>query len=142
VRRAAAGVIFLSLPLLGCTPTTNDPDDYGAITEANVLDGCIRAGRENPGDQRVVVVDDKGDNDDGNDEVRFVGDVSDAERDACQCLYDGIVEELEFSEFEDLDADYQELAEAAEDEGDTTTTQSRLVDTVSEIADGCAFPPR
>jgi hypothetical protein len=127
---------------LGCTPSTNDPEGFGAVTEANVLDGCIRGGREDPGDRRVVVVDDKDDNDDGNDEVQFVGEVSDAERDACQCLYDGIVEELDFQQFEELDADYRELAEAAEEEGDTTTTRSRLVDEVAAIADDCNFPPR
>jgi hypothetical protein len=140
--RATAGVMLLALPLLGCTPTTNDPDTYGAITEANVLDGCIRAGREDPGDERVVEVDDKGDNDDANDEVRFIGDVSDAEREACECLYDGMVDELDFQEFEDLDADFREIAEAAEDDSDTTTTRSRVVDTVVAIAGDCSFPPR
>jgi hypothetical protein len=134
----------MALPLMGCTQGTNHPEEFGAVTEANVLDGCIRAGREDPGTERLVIVDDGADNDDSNDEVQFVGEVSDQERSACECLYDGIVQEFGddadgFQDFEDLAADLDEVLEAAGEDGDTTTTRTNELDALAEVADTC-FP--
>jgi hypothetical protein len=129
---------------VACTPTTNDPDEYGATTEANVLDGCVRAQFEDPGDTRVVTVEES---DSGDDQVVVDDSVSDALLDPCQCVYDGIVEEIPFAAFEEMDDEDLAVAlggegESSDDGGDgTTTTTSDAEKKLGDIVDGCPFPP-
>lgn len=145
-RRAPVAVLLVLVPLLGCTPTTNNPDQYDAVTEANVLDACIRSGMEDPGDSRVVEVDDQADDDSSNDEVVYTQEVPADQRDPCQCLYDGIVEQIDFDEFKDLDLDFESLI-SSEDEGDDSggggsggsTTTTPPTEVVFDIAEGCNF---
>jgi len=156
LRRAPAAFLLLMLPLLACTPTTNDPDEYDAVTEANVLDACIRSGMEDPGDSRIVEVDDQADDDSSNDEVVFTQEVPADLRDPCECLYDGMTEivgedangdpeaRIPFPEFKDLDLDFEELIDGAGDGGDGgggggTTSTTAATEVVETIAEGCGF---
>jgi hypothetical protein len=135
--------LLVALPLLGCTRASNDPDEYGPVTEANVLDGCIRSGMENPGDTRIAVVDDNEDDDASNDKVVFTQEVPADQKDPCECLYEGIVDQIDFAEFKDLDLDFEELVKAEEDgsgSGGGSTSTTSPTNVVIAIAQGCDFP--
>jgi hypothetical protein len=136
-------VALVALPLAaGCTPTTNDPDDYDAVTEANVLDGCVRAQYEDPGSTRVITITE---NEDGEDVVDIPDDVPADLLNPCQCIYDQIVEQIPFDDFEEMDGEDLVVAfggEAGDESSDgTTTTTSASDKELGEIIAGCAFAP-
>jgi hypothetical protein len=116
-----ASLVLVLAPLLAsCTPTTNNPDEYGITTEANVVDGCVQAQAQAQGitvDQ--IVIDDNDTADDADDVLVVPENVPDTILDPCRCLYDGIVEDIDFSTFEDIDSTLEDALKDAGESGDS-----------------------
>lgn len=69
--------------LLGaCTQGRTVPDKYGDTTRNNFLDGCIETTSSDSGEGRTFT--------------------DDQARDICVCAYEAIVEEIPFSEFQEV----------------------------------------
>jgi hypothetical protein len=124
---------------------TNQPDEYDATTEANVLDGYVREQMEDPGDAPIIYVIEEG----ADEGQVFIPDGVDPDVLAdARCIYAGITDEdsgIDFDDWKGLDSaladDPQAVADSAADtpeaeRSDTDTAYLKLL----EIQQGCATP--
>jgi hypothetical protein len=144
-RRLVALAALVALPVVaGCTVATNQPDDYDATTEANVLDAYVRQGMDDPGDAPIIYVIEEG-SEEG--QVYIPDDVDPATLDAAQCVYDGISDEedgIPFDTWKSLDSaladDPQAVADSAADtEGEPSDVDEAFLQ-LQEIEAGCRTP--
>lgn len=121
-------VALAVVPLVAaCTLTTEDPSRYGAVTEANVLDGCVA--QKDPAYAGLITIDEQGSD---ADDIVVVPDAIPAEViDPCQCFYDGIVEEVAFSDFDALDRSLRDLPQL--DDDPETADEAETADDLDEI---------
>lgn len=145
-RRLAVLAAALAVPVLaGCTVTTNEPDDYDATTEANVLDAYVRQGMDDPGDAPIIYVIEEG-SDEG--QVFIPDDVDQATLAAARCIYDGISNDddgIAFDDFKSLDSaladDPQAVADSAADtpEGEASDVDKAFL-ALQAIEAACSTP--
>jgi hypothetical protein len=145
-RRLAVLALVLVVPVAaGCTVATNQPDDYDATTEANVLDGFVRQQMEDPGDAPIIYVIEEG-SEEG--EVFIPEGIDPNVLADAQCVYAGITDEdtgIDFDDWKALDSalgdDPQAVADSAADtpEAEATPTDEAYLRLV-EIQTACATP--
>jgi hypothetical protein len=145
-RRLAIVALALVVPVAaGCTVATNQPDEYDATTEANVLDGYVREQMEDPGDAPIIYVIEEG----ADEGQVFIPDGIDPNVLAdAHCIYDGITDEdngIDFDDWKGLDSaladDPQAVADSAAytPEAERTDTDKAYLQLL-EIQQACATP--
>jgi hypothetical protein len=81
--RSLLAVVAMVALLGACTQGRTVPDKYGDTTRQNFIDGCVET-TTGDGEGRT-----------------FTDEEADA---VCECAYEGIVEEIPFSEFEEVNS--------------------------------------
>lgn len=133
-RLSRASLLAFLLVLGACTTPSNDPTGYGARTADNFMRGCLAGmGVEVPpaNPQSTATTIPEGANS--------------SAVDYCRCVYGGIVENVPFDEFDELD---DALSRSLPEAGSTSTTTAEpsvttttlIPSEVSEIVAGCKGP--
>lgn len=121
----------------GCARPTNTVSDYGPRAEANVMEGCLASFDEAQGD--LVSVDDKGTTEKDDDEV-VIADGAPADQLAyCGCIYEGLVENIPFDTFSDLETQLTDNLDSVEQDGGEAGPD-QVPQQLADVYDGCATP--
>ena len=86
--RTALTVVVMVVLLGACTQGRTVPDKYGDTTRNNFLDGCVQTTSSDSGEGETFTEDEA--------------------RDICVCAYEGIVEDIPFSEFKEINEQQEE----------------------------------
>lgn len=161
-RARLLAVAAVALLATACLVQDNTPDGYGAQTEQNWYRGCLAAfgvdtsSLEGAADTTEATdgdgsadadSDEVGPDGDGEFEVAIPEGATDAQVSYCGCVYDGMVENVSFDTFKDVNGSLGDLPSAGDegdedeaDGGDDTTTTTLIPQNVRDIVEGCPAP--